>query len=338
MLATFLNARMAAKMALPTVAALLFFSTGCGREHCNSCSSCTSCASDSTQYQAIPSESAANYPASTQAPMYSQAVAAPSYTPGPMAAPQYAPAGPVAGLRGPRSQAELDSIFNSATIQPLPPMPAPSQVLPPQAPAVGGEASWNVPLSREWRHIVVHHSASPTGSAASFDKAHRDRGWDGLGYHFVIGNGSGSGDGQVEVGYRWTRQLAGAHAGNYEYNQHGVGICLVGDFEHGGPPSARQMDSLRQLIGFLQARANIASAQVIGHGSVPSRNTECPGRHLDMNALRASLGGTLSSSAITPTPMPAPEMAFVDKPAKASFAKSSVDSQKPALIKAVVKP
>lgn len=335
MLSTFLNARMVAKMVLPTAAALLFFSTGCGREHCNSCSSCTSCASDSTQYQAIPSESAANYPASTQAPMYSQAVAAPSYAPASMSAPQSAP---IAGLRGPRSQAELDSIFNNAAIQPLPPMPAPSPEQPAPAPAVGGEASWNVPLSREWRHIVVHHSASPTGSAASFDKAHRDRGWDGLGYHFVIGNGSGSGDGQVEVGYRWTRQLAGAHAGNYEYNQHGVGICLVGDFEHNGPPSARQMASLRQLIGFLQARANIASAQVIGHGSVPSRNTECPGRHLDMNALRASLGGTFSSSTPAPGPAPAPEMAYADKPATAVFAKSAPAAQKPALIKAVLKP
>ena len=32
-------------------------------------------------------------------------------------------------------------------------------------------------ITRDWAHIVVHHSASPTGSAASFDKAHRERGW-----------------------------------------------------------------------------------------------------------------------------------------------------------------
>jgi hypothetical protein len=202
------------------------------------------------------------------------------------------------GLRGPRSQAELDAILNSAQLQPLPPCPPRNvtPILPPQqgpiADAPGGEAGWNVQTSREWRHIVVHHSASATGSAASFDRAHRDRGWDGLGYHFVIGNGSGSGDGQVEVGYRWNKQLAGAHAGNYEFNQHGIGICLVGDFEHGGPPSARQMASLRQLVAFLQARTGVPTNEIIGHGNVPGRNTECPGRYLDMNSFRASLGGT----------------------------------------------
>src|SRR5437868_6907630 len=140
-----------------------------------------------------------------------------------------------------------------ASSPPSPQYPTPGPV----GPMPGGDAAWNVQLTREWRHIVVHHSASPTGSAAAFDKAHRDRGWDGLGYHFVIGNGSGSGDGQVEVGYRWAKQQAGAHAGNYEFNQHGIGICLVGDFEHSAPPSERQMQSLRTLVAFLQARASI---------------------------------------------------------------------------------
>ena len=38
------------------------------------------------------------------------------------------------------------------------------------------------------------------------DHWHRDRGFDELGYHFVIGNGTNSGDGQIEVGPRWTKQ------------------------------------------------------------------------------------------------------------------------------------
>src|SRR6478609_6143126 len=50
-------------------------------------------------------------------------------------------------------------------------------------------AAW-VPLStaqkRSWTWIVIHHSATPTGDMAEFDKAHRAKGWDGVGYHFVI--------------------------------------------------------------------------------------------------------------------------------------------------------
>jgi 5-methylcytosine-specific restriction endonuclease McrA len=40
-----------------------------------------------------------------------------------------------------------------------------------------------------------------------FDRSHRDKGWDELGYHFVIGNGTSSGDGVVEVGTRWQTHL-----------------------------------------------------------------------------------------------------------------------------------
>src|SRR5262245_42419282 len=86
---------------------------------------------------------------------------------------------------------------------------------------------------RPWKWIVIHHSATPTGGAAVFDKMHRDKGWDELGYDFVIGNGTDSGNGQVEVGSRWPKQKWGAHAKtpNNEYNERGIGICLVGNFD-----------------------------------------------------------------------------------------------------------
>src|SRR5690606_17117137 len=68
-------------------------------------------------------------------------------------------------------------------------------------------------LNREnWQAIVIHHSGAPYGTAESIDKEHRALGLDGLGFHFVIGNGSGLGDGEVYSGYRWEEQLPGAHA------------------------------------------------------------------------------------------------------------------------------
>ncbi|HYG74882.1 MAG TPA: peptidoglycan recognition family protein [Planctomycetota bacterium] len=199
-------------------------------------------------------------------------------------------------IRGPRSQAEIDAAYQMPEIVVTRPSIPRREVTVPLAPetddsAVIADPSWDATITREWRHIVVHHSASANGSAAAFDKAHRDRGWDGLGYHFVIGNGTGSGDGEVEVGYRWRRQLQGAHAGNAEYNQAGIGICLVGDFEHGHRPSARQMSSLRRLVRFLQVKTGVPTSEVVGHGNVPGKSTDCPGRNLDMSSFRASLGG-----------------------------------------------
>ena len=213
------------------------------------------------------------------------------------AAPQPAPQpGSSARLvvRMPKSQAEIDEAYRMPAVVAV--RPVERQVSVPFAPVdnealVRADPSWDVQITREWRHIVVHHSASVVGSASIFDKAHKERGWDGLGYHFVIGNGSASGDGEVEVGYRWKRQQAGAHAGNAEYNQAGIGICLVGDFEHGGRPSARQMASLRALVRFLQVKTGVPTSEICGHGNVPGKSTECPGKNLDLFAFRSSLGG-----------------------------------------------
>lgn len=141
---------------------------------------------------------------------------------------------------------------------------------------------WGATTLHPWRYIIVHHSATATGSADEFDKMHRARGWDELGYHFVIGNGHGSGDGQVEVGPRWRSQKWGAHTGgtpDNEYNNFGIGICLVGDFT-AHLPSPAQLDSLRRLTACLADRYHIPARQIIGHRDAPRAATQCPGNRL----------------------------------------------------------
>ena len=132
--------------------------------------------------------------------------------------------------------------------------------------------------SRKWNFVVIHHSASNSGNAASFGKQHREiNGWSrGLGYDFVIGNGHGSDDGQIEVGPRWVKQIDGAHAGVKKYNRFGIGICLVGNFDN-TRPTKKQMSSLISLIKFFQERYNIPSENVILHKHV--KTTACPGSH-----------------------------------------------------------
>ena len=136
--------------------------------------------------------------------------------------------------------------------------------------------NWSVArLGSQWNYIVIHHSATDTGSAAAFDKEHRVvRRWEGLGYDFVIGNGAGSPDGAVEVGYRWREQKRGAHAGNELMNIEGIGICLVGNFTK-TRPSAAQMRSLSRLCNFLSNYCDIPRENYRLHGDV--RQTACPG-------------------------------------------------------------
>ncbi|MBX3364678.1 MAG: N-acetylmuramoyl-L-alanine amidase [Phycisphaeraceae bacterium] len=83
-----------------------------------------------------------------------------------------------------------------------------------------------------WKAIVIHHTGAPFGTPESIDAAHRELGLRGLGHHFVIGNGSGLGDGEIHAGYRWLDQLPGAHALGEQaewFDRHSLSICLVGD-------------------------------------------------------------------------------------------------------------
>ena len=143
--------------------------------------------------------------------------------------------------------------------------------------------------SERWECIVVHHSATPLGGAKRFDRAHRERGFDELGYHFVIGNGTDTADGQVEVGPRWKAQKYGAHCRSRQdyYNEHGIGICLVGNFDD-GCPTAAQTQSLARLVRYLSRTYDIPAKKVFTHGGVTGM-THCPGKHFDIKGLRKAL-------------------------------------------------
>ncbi len=182
--------------------------------------------------------------------------------------------------------------FDGPRVAPRPAVPMPQ--LPPPEPVVsvaratqpGVPAGW-IPTAkpRRWQYIVIHHSATATGGAAAFDRMHRDKGWDELGYHFVIGNGTDTRDGQIEVGSRWPKQKYGAHCKTPDnrYNDYGIGICLVGNFDSARPTPA-QLQSLAKLTSYLMKTYNIPASRVIGHGD--AKPTECPGRNLSVAAVR----------------------------------------------------
>jgi len=53
--------------------------------------------------------------------------------------------------------------------------------------------------SNKWKYIIIHHSATDKGNCQIIDRAHKQRGWKCVGYHFVIDNGtSGKEDGQID--------------------------------------------------------------------------------------------------------------------------------------------
>lgn len=170
----------------------------------------------------------------------------------------------------------------------------PSDITPREAPA---DAS-------RWRAIVIHHSGAPAGDASSIERLHVGQGLTGLGYHFIVGNGQGLGDGMVHVGYRWNRQLPGAHvAARVEdardvsraafgpaeadsYNRHAIGICLVGNGNR-RPFTERQMRELMSLVRSLQEEFSIPSSAVRLHSDLSG--IASPGIHFPVAEFEASL-------------------------------------------------
>lgn len=141
-----------------------------------------------------------------------------------------------------------------------------------------------------WVHTVVHHSAIEDGNATVYGKAHQRRGMEhGLAYHFVIGNGRDSGDGEIEIGPRWTQQLRGGHVRSTEINNTGIGICLVGNLEN-RPPTPRQQASLFALIDYLRAGRVSSRNRVTVHKWVDGAQTLCPGRRFPYRELTRRYG------------------------------------------------
>jgi N-acetyl-anhydromuramyl-L-alanine amidase AmpD len=144
-------------------------------------------------------------------------------------------------------------------------------------------------MTRKIDTIVIHCSATEYGNRTLFKRWHRKRGWDDVGYHFIITNAYPKkkywsektpdfrSDGRVEKGR--PVELAGAHV--RLHNDNTIGICLVGDRTF----SSRQFDSLRRLVRRLAAEYGVKAVR--GHyefDTAIEQGKTCP--NIDMDHLR----------------------------------------------------
>lgn len=143
--------------------------------------------------------------------------------------------------------------------------------------------------SGRWDGIVIHASGDAFGSPASIARAHEQHGLVGLGHHFVIGNGTGSSDGELHVGFRWLDQLPGAHTAGPDadtYNRRYIGICLIGDGDRRGFTDA-QMRRLVELVATLQRELDLPAENIRLHRDVAG--VASPGRLFPEAAFRRRL-------------------------------------------------
>jgi hypothetical protein len=144
-----------------------------------------------------------------------------------------------------------------------------------------------------WTSIVIVHSGEPAGSPEDIASEHKALGYDGLGFHFVVGNGKRMGDGEIHVGYRWLDQQPGADLSgvNSSFSSaDAIEICLVGDGDR-RPFSDEQLYRLAQLVHALSDELDIPADRVLLHKDLGG--TSSPGQFFpraEFEQLLASMG------------------------------------------------
>lgn len=123
-----------------------------------------------------------------------------------------------------------------------------------------------------WTGAVIHHSATPaTTTFESIRRYHvRERGWEDIGYHYVIER-----TGAIRTG-RGLGQV-GAHALNPapSRNRSHIGICVIGN----GSISRQQHEALRVLLRKLRRRFEALKIEP-HHQQCPGKQTWERVRHL----------------------------------------------------------
>ena len=127
--------------------------------------------------------------------------------------------------------------------------------------------------TRQIKYLVVHCSATPEGrnhTAKDIDLWHRQRGFDGIGYNYIIRL-----DGTVEEG-RDVNKIPSHVKG---YNKESIGICYIGGIDKNTlqPQDTRtpaQKEALKKLL--IELKKMYPQAEILGHRDFPNVAKACP--------------------------------------------------------------
>ncbi len=126
-------------------------------------------------------------------------------------------------------------------------------------------------MARKINEIIVHCTATPEGKdfkAADIDRWHRQKGWDGIGYHHVVDL-----DGTVEPGRPESK--VGAHC--LKHNTNSIGVVYVGGLASDGktPKDTRTPQQKAALVKLLtEIKHRYPGATIHGHRDFAAK--ACP--------------------------------------------------------------
>jgi len=129
------------------------------------------------------------------------------------------------------------------------------------------------------KYIVLHCSDSKWGDREAIDRWHKERGFNCIGYHYVICNGftrpdgiyRASWDGQIEIGRPLNQ--AGSHV--FGHNRHSIGICLIGGEKKDNAQWVTYLQELSIYDLLDELLKKFPGAIVVGHNRL-NPFKECP--------------------------------------------------------------
>lgn len=134
---------------------------------------------------------------------------------------------------------------------------------------------------RKVTEIILHCSETIEGKnfkAVDIDRWHKENGWKGIGYHYVVDL-----DGTVEVGR--TEAEIGSHC--KEHNKNSIGVCYIGGLDKKGKfkdtRTEAQMASLESLL--LELKRRYPGATLHGHNEFSDK--ACPCFSVETDRLKA---------------------------------------------------
>lgn len=127
-------------------------------------------------------------------------------------------------------------------------------------------------LAEKVKFIIIHCSATVEGKqfgSKDIDRWHREQGWDGIGYHYVVDL-----DGKVEIGR--PEDKVGAHCAGL--NSMSIGVCYIGGLAANGctPKDTRTVAQKAALLALVkQLKKKYPKARVVGHHDF-NKSKACP--------------------------------------------------------------
>lgn len=126
---------------------------------------------------------------------------------------------------------------------------------------------------RKINEIILHCSATPEGKdfkAKDIRKWHKDKGWQDIGYHFVVDL-----DGTIEEGR--DIEKIGSHCLNHNTNS--IGICYIGgcdkEMNAKDTRTQAQKDALLDLVFLLMQHYHLPLSAVKGHYTYAKKCCPC---------------------------------------------------------------